>query len=77
LADSRRGPISLKHYIGAIDMTVGMTRSPMRHLGTTIAALCAANAWSFVRPSKRHVVRIVTGGLSLMRQSGRYPRKSD
>jgi hypothetical protein len=47
----------------------------MRHLGTTITALCAANVWSFERLSERQVVRVVPGCLS--HQSGRYPRKSD
>jgi len=66
------------HHIDRIDMTVGTTRkNPMRHLGTIISALCAANAWSFVRLSKRYVVRIETGGLSHRQQSGPYPSKSD
>src|SRR5215510_14998997 len=66
-----------RHHIGEIDMTVGMTRNPMRHLGTTITALSAADAWSFVRPSNRYVMRIVSGCLSHQTQSGLYPRKSD
>jgi hypothetical protein len=66
-----------RHHIGEIDMTVGMTRTPMRRLGTTIDALCAANAWSFERPSKRFVMRIESGCLSHQVQSGRYPRTSD
>jgi hypothetical protein len=71
------GKPPLRHHIDEIDMTVGMTRDPMRHLGTTITALCAADAWSFVRPSKRYVMRIESGCLSHQTQSGRYPRKSD
>jgi len=58
-------------------MTVGMMRNPMRHLGTTIAALCAADAWSFERLSTRIVMRVETGCLSQRQQSGRYPSKSD
>jgi hypothetical protein len=66
-----------RHHIDEIDMTVGTTRNPMRRVGTTILALSAANAWSFKRPSDRHVVRIETGYLSHRQQSGPYPSKSD
>jgi metal-dependent HD superfamily phosphatase/phosphodiesterase len=66
-----------RHHIDETDMTVGTMRNPMRRLGTTILALSAANAWSFMRPSDRRVVRIETGYLSHRQQSGRYPRKSD
>jgi len=74
LASTRRGTII---DIDEIDMTAGMTRNPMRRLGTTILALSAANAWSFRRPSDWHVVRIETGCLSHRQQSGLYPSKSD
>src|SRR5437870_12459130 len=77
LANRRRGTISTKHHIDEIDMTAGMTRNPMRRLGTTIAALCATNAWSFERPSDRRIVRVETGCLSHQQQSGLYPSKSD
>jgi hypothetical protein len=49
----------------------------MRHLGTTIAALSAANVWSIKRPSERSLMRVESGCLTHRQQSGRYPRQSD
>ena len=49
----------------------------MRHLGTTIAALSAANVWSLKRPIERIFVRVESGCLTHRQQSGRYPRQSD
>jgi hypothetical protein len=49
----------------------------MRHLGTTIAALSAANVWSVKRPIERSFMRVELGCLAHRQQSGRYPRQSD
>ena len=49
----------------------------MRHLGTTIAALSAADVWSLMRPIERIFVRVESGCLTHRQQSGRYPRQSD
>jgi len=49
----------------------------MRRLGTTIAALSAANVWSLTRLSERTFMRAKSGCLAHQQQSGRYPRHSD
>jgi hypothetical protein len=69
------GKLSPRHHIDSVRH--GMTRNPMRRLGTTIAALSAANAWSFKRPIERIFVRVELGCLTHRQQSGRYPRQSD
>ncbi len=49
----------------------------MRHLGTTIAALSAANVRSLKRPGERSIMSVESGCLTHRQQSGRYPRHSE
>ena len=55
----------------------GPMRNPMRRLGTTIAALSAANVWSLKRPSERGLMRAESGCLTHRQQSGLNPKQSD
>jgi hypothetical protein len=50
----------------------GMTRNPMRRIGTHIAATNATNVWLF-KPSDCRVVRMAEQGSPSQRLSGRQP----
>jgi hypothetical protein len=56
------GELPPTHVVG------GMTRNPMRRTGPYLTALCAANAWSFNRLSKRLVMGVrILGSVSQTR----------
>jgi hypothetical protein len=67
LTEESVGKPPARHHID--DMSLALMRTPMRRLGTTIAALSATTAWSFYRPGDRRMTRVASGCLS-HQQSG-------